>query len=80
MNIRGIRNMQLFLGMYITGPLENRTTKKKCFPKSQCAENGRCHINQETKRKIAILNSRKMKAASFSGWGEFYLTSKEVVN
>ena len=29
MNIRGIRNMQLFLGMYITGPLENRTKKKK---------------------------------------------------
>lgn len=28
MNIRGIRNMQLFLGMYITGPLENRTKKK----------------------------------------------------
>jgi len=78
MNICGIRNKQLFLGMHRTGPLENRI--KKCFPKSQCAENGRCHINQETKRKIAILNSRKMKAASFSGWGEFYFTSKEVEN
>ena len=51
MNIRGIRNMQLFLGMYITGPLENRT-KKKCFPKSQCAENGRCLLIRKQKEKL----------------------------
>ena len=53
---------------------------KKCFPKYQYAENGRCHINQETKRKLTILNSRKTKAARFGGWGEFYFTSKEVEN
>ena len=33
MNICGIRNKQLFLGMHRTGPLDNRI--KKCFPKSR---------------------------------------------
>lgn len=64
MHICGIRNMQLFSGMYRTGPLDYRILKK-CFSESQCVENGRYPINHETKRKITILNSRKIESSHF---------------